>query len=169
MIYRDNKVYDPKALCSSVENRNNIIMSICYAYVVKKLWNVYEHRLEADILAYECASKAIFSNKTYKEIADEYINDWSSYDICTNANDCWPDEICEQWTKLCEYVWSHMLSETELDEIIKNNEFSSQWCWHSWGCNITSTDWKSYSYKNNINIDAILKKYNKTIESRRTE
>jgi hypothetical protein len=71
----------------------------------------------------------------------------------------------------CEKSENRLLSLEELEPIIKNNDFTDQWCGHDWGCWIKTVSGSSYLYKNMISnwVNKLLKKYNKEIKNQRIE
>jgi len=89
---------------------------------------------------------------------------------CTRASECPEQEICNvNTTSRCEKASARLLDAKEIESLVKNHELASQWCSHAGQCTITDTSWESFAYKDTIDIDKTLNKYNKTIEKRRTE
>lgn len=171
--YLDTKDYSPNRPCTEVEQRNLVLWSICSEATSKKLPysdnDTPDTDLERRILTNVCMIDMVFTNKSFKELSKE-IGNSSSFDICANASECSDQEICNvNSSSRCKKSEQYLYSYEEMDKIIPQYERKEMWCAHSGQCSITSTDNKSYSYKNTTDVHSLLTKYRKSVESEWTE
>ena len=173
--YRDTIDYSSKNICYDTYKRNDVLYSICVESVRKdnafdSLWDPLV-MLQFRINMAECMSKIVFRDEEFTDLSAEMGNK-SSFKKCSNISQCWEQEFCNvNQSSHCEKSKEHIYSIEEIEWIIKENEFTDQWCAHSGLCSITSSDKKWYFYKITISwkVDEILKKYNKTITNQRIE
>ena len=167
----DDTYYTKLNPCYDSINANSTLYSICKEYVNINLsphytWDYYTQFLQSKIDMASCNSMLIFNTWSYADLSKKMWHG-STFNYCRVITQCNEQEFCNTiHGSRCQIFVEWFNSQEEMDTIIRDNEFTEQWCSHSGICYVLSIDWKKYYYKSNISFEPLLQKYNKTIENR---